>query len=363
MQEQDIFYLILDKNLAHFGIDIKELVKKVTTEASLEIQSQLKLKNITSISFVIGDNYSAKFALGIALDLAQTGFLVNLYCLTRFNKLKDSVALNLSEDLQLLKRENIYVLQDCKAEQIKNDSSFVVCLGEPNSIPSLREREAIKRITHFNPFKINLEYPVKGFSWDLSLSFDYAKTLDAKVFKSEINTNLLGVGPGELEAVVLPNQRTHLAQNCRLALASEKPEEYFAPKQKIWLQDIVSKDLDLKDVKNIFTDADCVLIDLPNLYADLLIKVFKEIYPTYISVEFKSQDRQITVLKKSNITSNYKVVLKDGNVEVSGAEIFTGLKKSAKFKTDKSISDLAIDFAALSKFNHPWISSIGCCVW
>lgn len=363
MQDQDIFYLILHKNLAHFGIDVKELVKKITTEASLEIQSQLKLKNITSISFAIGDNYSAKFALGLALALSNSGLQLHLYSLCRFNKFKDGVALSLAQEIQVLNAHNLQILQDCKAEQIKADTAFLLCLGEPNSNPSLREREAIKRITHFNPFKINLDYPVKGFSWDLSLSFDYAKTLDARVFKSEINTNMLSVGPGELEAVVLPNQRTHLSQNCRLALVSEMPEEYSTPKQKIWLQDIVSKDLDLTNVKNIFTDADCVLIDLPNLYADLLIKVFKEIYSTYISVEFKSQDRQITVLKKSNITSNYKVVIKDGNVEVSGAEIFTNLEKSAKFKTDKSISDLAIDFAALSKFNHPWISAIGCCVW
>lgn len=363
MTDQDIYDLALQKNLAYFGIDSVKQIKKGALLAANRIVEFLTKQNIQSISIIINDNYSAKYALAIGVGLDTLKFSTKVYSLSRLSKIKDQTAQSLVNEISELSAKYLKIWQDCKSEDIDQDQSFIFALGEAKQAVSLREKDAIKRITHFNPVKINLEYPVKGFTWDLSVSFDYGKTIDAEVFKSGINTSLVGIGPGELEVVVLPNQRTHLSQNCKLTLITDKPGEYKLDKQKLWSMDVVTAAESLPMLLEKLKSADTIMIDLDSLYADLLLESYQKINPNYVLVEINNELRKVLVVKPAKDSSQFKLTVKDGLIALFGNEIFTNLPKQAKFNSSKSIQALGIDCAALLKYNHPWIGCIGGCVW
>jgi|GEM_PF-6261840 len=368
MTEQDIYDSILQTNLAYFGIDSSKQLPQKSLSAASKVAEFLSSKGQTEVCIVINDNYSAKYALAIALGLNSLKFATNIICLCRLSKIKDQTAQNLITEITSLSAKYLKVWQDFQSADIVKAGAFLLALGDSKALPSLRERETIKRITHFNPVKINLEYPIKGFSWDLSISFDYAKTEDAAVFKSGINTNLVAVGPGELAAVVLPNQKTHLNQNCKLTLITSSPELYIQDKLKLWSMDIVSPQADLNVLIEKLRSAETIMIDLDNLYADLLLETVQKLIPKYVLIEIQDADRKVVVLKSSTDTSTFKaglfkLVLSDGVITLSGNEIYTNLPKQAKFNSPKTIQELGVDCAALLKYNHAWIAVIGSCVW
>lgn len=363
MNDQDVYNAILQRNLAYYGIDTAKQLRKAGLQAAKQITDFLQSKNCNEVSIVISDNYYAKYALAIAIGLDTLKFPTRIYCLTRVNKLRDQTAQLFFSEISELSAKYLKTYLDYKSEDIKAGDAFVIALGEPGSTPSLRERESIKRITHFNPVKINIEYPIKGFNWDLSLSFDYAKTDDAKVINTGINTNMLGVGPGELEAVVLPNQKTHLNKNCRLAVLTNTPESYKQDKTKFASLEIIKSELNLGSVLEKLKAANVVLLDLENFYVDLILKAYTELQQTFTRIEIKIDDKYLTLLLPTENKNVYQVSGSKGVVTVKGNELFTNIPKTARFNTSKSALALSLDIAALAKHNHSWLACIGGCVW
>lgn len=363
MNDQDVYNAILQRNLAYFGIDTVKQLRKAGLQAAKQIIDFLQSKNSNEVSIVISDNYYAKYALAIAIGLDILKFPTRIYCLTRINKLRDQTAQQFLTEISELSAKYLKTYQDYKSEDIKVCDAFIIALGEPGLSPSLRERESIKRITHFNPVKINIEYPTKGFNWDLSISFNYAKTDDAKVISTGINTNMLGVGPGELEAVVLPNQKTHLGKNCRLVVLTNSPESYKQDKTKFAALDIIKSDLSLANVLEKLKSADIILLELETFYADLILKAYTEIQPSFTKIEVKVDDKDIVLMCPTETKNTYQVTGSKGVVTVKGNELFTKIPKTARFNTSKSTLDLSLDIAALAKHNHCWLACIGGCVW
>ncbi len=212
---------ILLKNAQSLGIDLiafYDEVGRLIAEKIIEKYGKTK-----SYAVICGKGGNSGDGLATAFHLSCIGAEnVTVYLAGRKQQIESQITRDIFSDVleRSEKENNLTVKQDVFAKDIEKHDVIIEALvgtGLEGSKLLKRFRDIIKRVAHFSKPIIAIDQPTPHYEPDSTFSLLYPKVEKAYVIDIKLPREIeLYCGPGEREALWVPNTKSHLNKNGNL---------------------------------------------------------------------------------------------------------------------------------------------------
>lgn len=218
---------ILLKNAESLGIDLiafYDEVGRLIAEKLIEKYGKKK-----KYSVLAGKAGNGADGLATAYHLSCMGVdNIQVYLCTRKQFISNSVTIAILDEIisRSENEKNISIKQDAFAKDIENQDIFIEALvgsGIEGEKLQKRFRDIIRRVSHFGSEIIAIDQSTPHYTPSDVFSIMYPKADNAKVIDIELPQEIaMYCGPGEREALWVPNVKTHLNKNGNLLYIAQK---------------------------------------------------------------------------------------------------------------------------------------------
>ncbi len=212
---------IMLKNAEALGVNLIAFYDEVGRLIAEKIIS--KYGKEKTFSVICGKAGNAGDGLTTAFHLSCLGVKkVNVYLATRKQYIENDITKNIFEDVleRAKEEENLEVNQDVFAKDVKKGDVIIEALvgtGFEGEKLLKRFKDIIKRIAHFGAPIVAIDQPTPHYSADSTFSILFPKVENAQVIDIKLPREIqMYCGPGEREALWVPNKKTHLNKNGNL---------------------------------------------------------------------------------------------------------------------------------------------------
>ncbi|MCA9387022.1 NAD(P)H-hydrate epimerase [Candidatus Dojkabacteria bacterium] len=217
---------ILLKNAESLGIDLIAFYDEVGRLIAEKLVSTFG-KN-KSYGIICGKGGNAADGLATAFHLACMDVSsVTVFLATRKNQFDSTFAEDVFYDVEKKAKEskNLTIKNDCFANDIQDQDIMVEALvgtGFEGEVLHKRFKDIIKRVSHFKAPLIAIDVSVPNYNPTKTYSLFYPKAKNAFVIDLKLPKELdMYCGPGEREALWVPNKTTHKSKNGNLLYFSQ----------------------------------------------------------------------------------------------------------------------------------------------